>query len=273
MGQDISSILEGWDFDPHELNVRIITGSDDKPKIQMRIDLGLLQMCLDGRPDGQKPHNCDSVLDYYLNEAKEYGEGYSLSSDALEDLFREGLQYYHRYLCLFHLGEYELVVRDTQRNLGMFKFVLSHAKKRRDQWRFDQYRPYVLMMNTRAKAMLSLENQKSPKAIKDIEAGCQRIREFLEHYGRSAEECFELDFLERWADELRQSGKKGDPEKDVAPIADAPPATEQAPRDRDNDLISLRKVLEQLIDREEYESAAVIRDQIKRIEQSQRDSA
>jgi excinuclease UvrABC helicase subunit UvrB len=156
----------------------------------------------------------------------------------------------------------------------MFRFVLTHARKRRDQWRFDQYRPYVLMMNTRAKAMLSLENQDASKAIREIEVGCQRIREFLEHYGRATDECFELDFLDRWAEELRQSRRMGDPEKDVAPVVvETPPTTEPAPRDRDNDLISLRKVLEQLIDREEYESAAVVRDQIKRIEQSQRDSA
>ncbi|MBY0589234.1 UvrB/UvrC motif-containing protein [bacterium] len=272
MGQDISRVLEGWDFDPHELNVRIITGLDGKSKIQMRIDLGLLQMCIDGRPDGQRPHSCDSVLDHYMKEAKEYGQGYSLSTEAMEDLFREGLQFYHRYLCLFHLGEYELVVRDTDRNLGMFRFVLDHARKRRDQWRFDQYRPYVLMMNTRAKAMLSLENQKPARAVKDIESGCTRIREFLDHYGRSTEECFELDFLDRWAEELRQSGKKGDPEKAAAPEQTPPPVVEPAPRDRDNDLISLRKVLDQLIDREEYESAAVVRDQIKRIEQGQRDN-
>ena len=112
MSQDISGVLEGWDFDPHELNVRIIKGDDQQEKIQMRIDLGLIQMCLLG-PDGQRPGGFESIFAYYLHEAESYGEGYTLSSDALEELFREGLQFYHRYLCLFHLSNYELVVRDT----------------------------------------------------------------------------------------------------------------------------------------------------------------
>jgi hypothetical protein len=272
MSQDISRVLDGWDFDPHELNVRIIQGEDQRPKIQMRIDLGLLQMAMDGRPDGQRPHDCESALDHYMQEAEEYGEGYALSAEALEELFREGLQYYHRYLCLFHLGKYDLVVRDTDRNLRMFAFVLKRARKRRDQWRFDQYRPYVVMMNTRASAMLALEKGDLAAAIAEIDRGRRRIQDFLEHYGRSEEECFELDFLTRWVEELRISGPIGDPEAEAA----------RQPSGGDDDgrraavhpdLAELHVQLKQAVEREEYERAAVIRDRIKRIEQTSRESA
>lgn len=269
MSQDISRVLNGWDFDPHELNVRMIQGDDGEEKIQMRIDLGLLQMCLSGRPDGQQPYGYNSVLEYYLNEAKEYGEGYSLASEALEELFREGLQFYHRYLCLFHLGNYELVVRDTDRNLGMFEFVLGHARKRRDQWRFDQYRPYVLMMNTRAKAMIALESQRPGHAVEEIDRGCERISGFLEQYGRAEDECFELDFLQRWGEELRQAGitptDDVDSEGDLAETS----SHERVKRPRDSDLTTLQIQLAQAIEREEYERAAVIRDRIKQFEQNQ----
>ena len=269
MSQDIAGVLEGWDFDPHELNVRIIKGDDQQEKIQMRIDLGLIQMCLYGRPDGQRPHGFESVFAYYLHEARSYGEGYSLSSDALEELFREGLQFYHRYLCLFHLSNYELVVRDTERNLTMFQFVLEHTKKRRDQWRFDQYRPYVLMMNTRANAMVALENHEVIEAIHEIDTGCDRIREFLTHYGRNEDECFELDFLQRWGEELKTSGKAVDPEMDM--IARSESRAVQGNTARDPDLPTLRNQLAQAIEREEYERAAVIRDRIKRMEKEQQD--
>ena len=40
---------------------------------------------------------------------------------------REGVQYYHRYLAAFHLQRYDLVVRDTERNLRLFAFVVRHA--------------------------------------------------------------------------------------------------------------------------------------------------
>ena len=48
---DIAAILNGWEYDPDDVTVRIIEGLDKKPKIQMRLDLGLLQMEYSG-PSG-----------------------------------------------------------------------------------------------------------------------------------------------------------------------------------------------------------------------------
>jgi hypothetical protein len=251
MGQDISPVLEGWDFQPHELNVRLIRGLDGKEKIQMRIDLGLLQMDTDGRPDGKRPYECESVFEYYLAEAKKYGDEYRLGSEEVDELFREAWQYYHRYLCLFHLANYELVVRDTERNLRLFAFVRKHSKKRREQWRLDQYRPYVLMMHTRAKAMLALAMGDRPAAICAIDEGCKQIETFLEEYGRSKEgnDYFELEYLRRWPDELREAEE---------------PAHPPIPEDGEEDVAKLRAHLQKAIDREDYEIAALLRDKIKR---------
>src|ERR1043166_4331588 len=63
--KDILPLLKGWDYEPGTINVRKINGADGQPKLQMRLDLGLLQMELDGRPDGTRPHGCDSLLDYF----------------------------------------------------------------------------------------------------------------------------------------------------------------------------------------------------------------
>ena len=49
MSKDIRTILEGWGFEPNEVSVRIIQGDDDRDKIQLRVDLGVLQMEVDGR--------------------------------------------------------------------------------------------------------------------------------------------------------------------------------------------------------------------------------
>ena len=64
MGKDITPILAGWDYDHDELQVRIVAGDDGREKIQMRVDLGLLQMEIDGRPDGQRPAGFESLLDH-----------------------------------------------------------------------------------------------------------------------------------------------------------------------------------------------------------------
>src|SRR5688572_29064615 len=70
--KDILPLLKGWDYEPGTINVRKINGLDGKPKLQMRLDLGLLQMELTGRPDGAKPHGFDSLLDYYEEQLKEH---------------------------------------------------------------------------------------------------------------------------------------------------------------------------------------------------------
>ncbi len=153
LSQDIQGILDGWEYEPDGLQVRLITGDDGKNKIQMRIDLGLIQMALDGRPDGQRPDGFASLLDAYEEKAKAAlakGTPFSLSAADCAMLMREGMQYYHRYLSAFHLKRYDIVERDTDRNLRLFAFVTSHAARQRDKIEFDQYRPYVHMMRARA---------------------------------------------------------------------------------------------------------------------------
>ena len=59
MDYDIGPILSKWKHKPGEVAVRCIAGRDGRPKIQMRLDLGLLQMEQDGRPDGRRPHGCE----------------------------------------------------------------------------------------------------------------------------------------------------------------------------------------------------------------------
>src|SRR3982751_6303617 len=63
--KDITPVLRGWDYEPGTINVRKVAGLDGAAKIQMRLGLGLLQMEVTGRPDGLKPHGCESLLDYF----------------------------------------------------------------------------------------------------------------------------------------------------------------------------------------------------------------
>jgi len=74
--KDITPILNGWDHDPDELQVRIITGVDGRDKIQMRIDLGLVQMELDGHTLVAIPHGpLQEVLRKYNRLALPGGPG------------------------------------------------------------------------------------------------------------------------------------------------------------------------------------------------------
>jgi hypothetical protein len=254
VSRDISNILNGWDFDPERVSVRIVAGEDGREKIQLRLDLGLLQMEIDGRPDGQRPEGCDSWLDYYRRAQQDHDTAhpdsapFSLSEDDCERLLREGVQYYHRYLSFWHLERYELCARDTRRNLLLFKFVRDHAKNDRDRLRFDQWRPYVTMMHSRAVATPFVELGDYPTAVTAIDAGIRDIRSFLEEYGQSekADECAELVQLVRWRDELAA--------KTAAPLLSAPA----------DELSGLRRQLAEAVRDERFEEAAELRDAIRR---------
>jgi hypothetical protein len=241
--------LDGWDFEPDQIQVRMIKGDDGHDRIQMRIDLGLIQMELTGRPDGQRPEGCESLLDSYEGKAREAldaGGSFALDSEDCAKLMREGLQYYHRYLAAFHLERFELVARDTERNLRLFAFVRAHASRKRDKVDFDQYRPYVQMMNTRATASQAIKNGEYRSALRQIDEGINAIREFLKEYEQEDREadCSELSFLLRWRREVERERPMGPLER-------------------------LEQQLELSVELEDYEQAARIRDQIRRLDKTE----
>src|SRR6478672_3787751 len=107
MSLDLNDLLRDWPHEAGQLKVRKITGSDGREKLQLRIDLGLIQMETTGRPDGKAPHGCESIYDYQLQKArraKKSNENFVLGGDEVGDLQQEGIQYYHRYISFFQLG-------------------------------------------------------------------------------------------------------------------------------------------------------------------------
>ena len=64
------------------------------------------------RPDGARPHGCESLLEYYEGMLAEHKElngtelGFHLTRPQCESLRHEAAMYYQRYLSLFVLGEY-----------------------------------------------------------------------------------------------------------------------------------------------------------------------
>src|SRR5256886_5517589 len=138
MSLDLNTILKAWPFEPGMLKVRKVTGVDGREKLQMRVDLGVLQMEMAGRPDGQRPHGCESLLNYHQNRAalaEAAGDEYELSAEECSELQQEGIQYYHRYVSLFQLNDYAGVIRDTQRNLDLFAFVDKHSQREDFVWK------------------------------------------------------------------------------------------------------------------------------------------
>ena len=245
LSKDISLILSGWAYDPEDLEVRIVAGDDGRDKIQMRVDLGLIQMETSGRPDGSRPEGHESLLEFYETGAMKgagSSDSFVLDPKACMALMREGLQYYHRYLAAFHLERYDLVVRDTERNLRLFAFAVKHAARPQDKMQFDQYRPYVVMMRSRALAHQARDHRDFKTALAVIDHGIESIRQYLNDYNRSDEEATfpELNSLLRLRREVES-------ERPVGPVE------------------RLEQQLAKAVEREKYEEAARLRDQLIRL--------
>jgi hypothetical protein len=246
MSLDLNDILDSWPHEPGGLQVRRIEGSDGKPKIQLRLDLGLLQFEQDGRPDGAEPFGMESLLAYHSQRAEtaeKDGEAFQLTAEEIGDLQTEGVQFYHRYVALFQLGDWQSVARDTRRNLEMFSFVEKYAPDAEIAWTVQQFRPYVIMMNTRAKASLALEKDDLEAAIGLIEKGIAAIQKFLRDADQSEQlkDNTEINSLREWMKELKKKRKVTPEEK-------------------------LHREMVAAIKAEEYEKAASLRDEIRALQ-------
>jgi hypothetical protein len=249
MSKDISPMLDGWPHEPGKVSVRKVRGDDGSVKIQLRVDLGVLQMQSEGRPDGVRPHGCDSLFDYHRQQVErlarsgEGSEGYHLDEQQCELLRAEATQYYYRYLSEFVLEEYEAVARDTSRNLKLLDFMAEHAQDEADRMVMEQYRPYILMMNARAKAQMTLADNRPRLARTYVRQALVRLKRFYDRFGssemyRGSAEVLALEAL------LREIEAR----IPVDPMA------------------RLKRQLEQAVREERYEEAARLRDVMDKVQ-------
>ena len=183
MSDDIAPILREWEYRDGPLQVRLVDGQDGRPKIQLRIDLGLMQMELTGRPDGERPFGCESLLDYYRAQAEAYRdrygwyEGFELDSDQCEEIRRESLQYYHRRVARLQLQDYPGALTDADHNLQILDLLKAFAARREDWLVSEQYRAFILSHRVQAAALYQLQRGNPHQALVELERGLRDLRE------------------------------------------------------------------------------------------------
>lgn len=239
MNYDIGKILEEWPFNPDEFTARRIKTAEGEEKIQIRIDMGILQLETEGRPDGKRPHGCASLLEYYRAQLHA-SDSATLDEEECEDLFQEAWQYYHRYLSLFYLEDYLGVQRDTGHTLAIFDLVQDNAADEDIKWYFEQYYPHAVMMQTRARAMQALQSEDYRAAMSHVDDGIHHIERFVEQWEADdvEEELPEISFLREWREELEEER----------------PLSQREQLERD---------LRVAVDSENFEEAARLRDKIR----------
>ncbi len=299
MNVDITELLQDWPFEPGKINVRLIESEGGEQKIQVRLDLGVLQMELDGRPDGQHPLEHDSLLEYFeakldrtmRGEAPPQdtdqsqisdppaetdtetdpeanpsdtaepnpggfdekrpdgafaGEGspaettFTLTPEDCRALREEAVQYYHRYVALLVLEDFDRVIRDTTRNLRVLDLCHEHAAEEDDRTILEQFRPYITMMRARALASQALADNETKAAIHAIDEAIETLRSYFSAHdsGDLFDNSGEVQMLREMRDSL---------------IPKLPVSQKS----------ELRQRLQRAIEDENYELASILRDELK----------
>jgi hypothetical protein len=252
MSVDITSLLRDWDFVPGQVLARRFQGRDGREKVQLRVDLGVLQMNAEGRPDGKRPMGQESwfeVLKARLEKSRAASKGedpdFELSADDCSKLQQEAIQYHHRYICLFQLDDFDGVLRDADRNLEVFAFVDAFAASEELAWSLNQFAPQLLMMRTRALGTRAKNAHRHAEAERHILEGIEALETFYREHEREdlLENSGELNSLRSWLTDVRVKRPKSELEK-------------------------LQQALAEAIRIEDYEKAARVRDALRKLQSS-----
>ncbi|MCZ7644029.1 MAG: UvrB/UvrC motif-containing protein [Planctomycetota bacterium] len=249
---DIGRILKDWPLGEGS-NVRRIIGDDGREKIQIRVCIdsfnGLLQFECDGRPDGQRLHGKAFYLDYAEEKCRLHQAGsgeakeFRLTHSQCEKLFEESGMVYHRYVILLQLGDFERVIRDTDRNMRLFQFVNRYAVRQADREHLECWWPYILRIHFTAKAMEHLRESRIEKALEAV-ADCRaRLGQLADQDNETFK--YEMQRSREALEELEGELRKRKPLSEIE---------------------KLQRDLRRAVDDERYEDAARLRDKIARFE-------
>lgn len=262
MSKDINPILDAWPADDGVVRARRIVTPKGEAFIQLRIDLGLLQMRLEGRPDGERLHGHDSMLAYLQARSGPGRIPVELSEDEKEEIVREMLQYYRRRVSLIALADqakrnkdlklaeeyYQRAIDDADHNLAMLDILVGSCTDAEFAADHEQYRPFILMHRTACVAERALLATQPDIAIETLKQGADTILDLL-GVNEMAAEQFEPD--EQYAAMAENH-----------PFVSELKRMERSIRREYRRPKTLQEQLTEALDREEYERAASLRDAI-----------
>ncbi|MBN1912142.1 MAG: UvrB/UvrC motif-containing protein [Pirellulales bacterium] len=242
--RDIDDLTRNWAFKPGSVTARLVQARDEREVLQMRIDLGVLQMETTGRPDGQTPGGMETYLDYLIFRAFHEGEHFELTDEHCSEVDREFLQYYHRRICWLALRRFDEALADADHTLMLMDFVAAHATDSDWITSHEQYRPFVVFQRTQAVSLSCLDKEGPEASIEEIDDGIRHLRVACTVWNRDEDEddraaeledmIAQLVELKEWVREHYRLGR------------------------------TLDERLAEAVQREQYELAARLRDEIAR---------
>lgn len=249
----LDSLLNEWPYEFGEVNARRAYGSDGRLVLQMRIDLGVLQMEVEGRPDGARPAGYETLVDLIASrDAETDGETWQLDAEECAEVDREFVQFYHRRVAWLALRDFRRAVRDADHTLLLMDLCVDHAPS--EEWidLHERYRPFVLFHRTQAATLAGLEEGKPQEAIRSLDEGLKEIASLTD-------ESTALSPPEQALPPMDESDERFDGDGD---FIDKLQALRQSIVAEYELQPTLEDQLTQAIESEQYEKAAELRDRI-----------
>src|SRR5262245_34141731 len=250
MRRDIDDTLQGWPYEPEpsEVLAREVRAGDGRTVIQIRVELGVLQLEVGGRPDGTRPHGFPTYLDYLRHRAAtksaaSFGKGpaWSMSPEHCVEADREFVQFSQRRVAWLTLQHYDKALLDADHTLALMDFVRIHGIDDDYVASHERFRGLVLFHRTQAAAALALERRRPEEAIDHVRDGVDRL---IAHHTQ-------------WAD------ADEDGENAHQPLLEQLRVLEKEIRKNFAVAKTLREQLDEAVADEDYELAARLRDQIR----------
>jgi hypothetical protein len=250
MRRDLDETIQGWPYepDPGEVIAREVRARDGRMVVQVRVELGVLQMEVGGRPDGTKPHGFATFLDYLRYRAAGRGQApggkappWTMGQEHGVEADREFVQYYHRRVAWLTLQRYDKALLDADHTLALMDFVCQHGMDEEYIASHERFRGLVLFHRTQAAAALALERRRPDEAIDIVREGIERL---VSHHTQ-------------WSEEHDQGGTPNEP------LIEQLRVLEREIRKNFAVEKTLREQLDEAVEHEDYERAARLRDQIR----------
>lgn len=166
--QDLSAFLAAFPYVPGRVQARMVPAHDGRTVVQVRIELGVLQMEYEGRPDG-----LPSVLDDERSLAE---------PSHAADLRIEVAQIQQRAVALLSLGEPQQALRDSDRVLSALRRLAQQAPAAEREWA-EGARFSALVFRTRAAVAVCLQQGRTRDAMSAIDGGLQLLEVQAERLG------------------------------------------------------------------------------------------
>lgn len=249
MNLDLDELLGDWNCSRDEVCARLIQGQDREVVVQLRVDLGVLQMFLDGRPDGLRYRGLPTAYDHFRHESQVGG---APTEEDWQELHRELQQYNYRRLALSSLAEEALREKDFERarsylnralrDIERCLAILGTIEENPDQWDgpLAILVPTLVFNRARLLTRLRVAEDRYDEAIEELELGIRNLEETLARVGFEQEQREQNPAVAY----LCQMG--------------------QRLREKHGITLTLRERLDAAIEREDFETAARLRDELRR---------